>query len=56
MIPNEAIAAFGTPGDINSHGGAYGSGEQWVYVGSESEIGDEFYLYFEEGKLTSWQF
>ena len=47
----EAMAreSVGYPDDINKTTGAWGVHEQWVY--SENDM----YLYFENGKLTSWQ-
>jgi uncharacterized protein YdbL (DUF1318 family) len=39
--------SLGRPKDINRTVGAWGIHEQWVY--------DGFYLYFENGKLTSYQ-
>ena len=42
-----ALESWGQPDDINRSVGSWGVHEQWVY-------GDE-YLYFENGKLTSWQ-
>jgi hypothetical protein len=40
--------AWGRPQDINRTVGEWGVHEQWVYG-----LGN--YLYFEDGKLTSWQ-
>ena len=42
------IESLGEPTDINVSTGSYGSHEQWVYDGNR-------YLYFENGKLTSFQ-
>jgi hypothetical protein len=39
---------WGAPESINRTGGSWGVHEQWVYGGRS-------YLYFENGKLTSWQ-
>lgn len=47
MTPKQAILSWGKPDDINRTVGSWGKYEQWVY-GSN-------YLYFENGKLTSWQ-
>lgn len=47
MTPDMARKSIGKPKDINKSTGSYGSHEQWVY--------DNRYLYFENGKLTSWQ-
>jgi hypothetical protein len=43
-----AIIALGNPTNINQTVGAWGVHEQWVY-------NNNFYLYFENGKLTSYQ-
>ena len=48
MSSDEAIASRGRPADINRTTGAWGTHEQWVYRGNT-------YLYFKNGKLTSWQ-
>lgn len=48
MTPEMAKAAWGEPEKVNTSVGSWGVNEQWVYgIGS--------YLYFENGKLTSWQ-
>jgi len=47
MTPDMARKSIGKPNDINRSTGSYGAHEQWVY--------DNRYLYFENGKLTSWQ-
>jgi hypothetical protein len=47
MTHDQVAAAWGVPNDINRSGGRWGIHEQWVY--------DSAYLYFENGKLTSWQ-
>lgn len=47
MSKEMAIESWGQPDDINRTVGSWGVHEQWIYV-------DE-YLYFENGKLTSWQ-
>ncbi|MEG9326555.1 hypothetical protein V6B16_01280 [Salinimicrobium catena] len=48
MNKEMAIFAVGEPDDINKSVGSWGTHEQWVY-------GNGFYLYFENGKLTSFQ-
>lgn len=48
MTTDEAIASIGRPSDVNRSGGPWGVHEQWVYDGN-------VYLYFENGKLRSWQ-
>lgn len=47
MNTEQAILSWGEPDDINRTVGAWGEHGQWIY-GSK-------YLYFENGKLTSWQ-
>lgn len=49
MTKKMTIESWGEPNDINKTVGDWGVHEQWIY----SNIG--FYLYFENGKLTSWQ-
>lgn len=47
MNTEQALLSWGEPDDINRTVGAWGEHEQWIY-GSK-------YLYFENGKLASWQ-
>jgi|ERR1035437_8794231 hypothetical protein len=47
MTTEQVRRSWGSPGKINSSGGAYGSHEQWIYESN--------YVYFDDGKLTSWQ-
>lgn len=47
MTKNMVIECMGHPDDINKTIGSWGTHEQWVYRNK--------YLYFENGKLTSWQ-
>ena len=47
MTPRMVIESIGSPNDINKSTGSWGVHEQWVYRNK--------YLYFENGKLTSWQ-
>ena len=47
MTSEMAIVAFGNPNKINETVGTWGEHEQWVF--------DNIYLYFENGKLTSYQ-
>ena len=49
MTREMAREAWGEPDDINVSVGSWGRHEQWVYDRWDS------YLYFENGKLTSWQ-
>lgn len=48
MTSEMAIDSWGAPSEKNRTVGSWGVHEQWVY-------GDHTYLYFENGKLTSWQ-
>jgi len=48
MTTDMAIESWGKPSETNRDVGSWGVHEQWVY-------GDGVYLYFENGKLTSWQ-
>lgn len=48
MTDSQARISIGRPNDINRSVGEWGTHEQWVY-------NDGRYLYFENGKLTSWQ-
>ena len=45
-------ASWGEPGDINKSVGSYGVHEQWIYGDYTTE---RYFLYFENGVLTSWQ-
>lgn len=47
MTDEMARIAFGDPKEINQTVGSWGKHEQWVY--------NSIYLYFENGKLTSYQ-
>jgi hypothetical protein len=47
MTKEQVIASWGNPNKINKSVGSWGVHEQWVYSSQ--------YLYFENGKLTSWQ-
>jgi len=49
MTPEIVRLSIGRPDDINKSTSSYGVHEQWVY---EDE---DMYLYFENGKLKSWQ-
>lgn len=48
MTKEMVLDSWGDPKDINRSVGSWGVHEQWVY-------GNNQYLYFENGKLTSWQ-
>ncbi|KAF0236686.1 MAG: hypothetical protein FD181_2590 [Prolixibacteraceae bacterium] len=47
MTDKMAKESWGNPKDINRSIGSWGAHEQWIYY--------DTYLYFENGKLTSWQ-
>jgi hypothetical protein len=47
MSTDDVIASWGKPDHVNTTVTASGKHEQWVY-------GDQ-YLYFEDGRITSWQ-
>lgn len=51
MNAEQVIASWGEPSRRNVTGGMYGHSEQWVYGPGV----DATYLYFEEGRLTTWQ-
>ena len=50
MTKTQVRISWGEPSDINESVGSWGVHEQWVY-----HRGSGPYLYFENGKLTSWQ-
>ena len=56
MTADEVVKEWGKPYRSNQSIGIYGSHEQWVYV-SRCYSGNypQYYLYFDGGKLTSWQ-
>lgn len=47
MSADDVKTSWGDPKNINRSVGSWGVHEQWVYSGT--------YVYFENGKLTSWQ-
>ncbi len=49
MTDKQAMTSWGPPNQINRSGGQWGLHEQWVY-GDHGQ-----YLYFENGRLSSWQ-
>ncbi len=49
MSPAQVIQSWGQPDKVNRSGGEYGTHEQWIYRASN------WYLYFRNGKLSSWQ-
>lgn len=50
MTKEQVRASWGPPSRINTSGGRWGEHEQWVFGESMSS-----YLYFENGRLSSWQ-
>lgn len=48
MTREMAVDSRGEPEDINRTVTNYGTSEQWIYSSKN-------YLYFDNGKLTSWQ-
>lgn len=52
MTKEQVIYSWGRPDDINRSVGSWGVHEQWIYRRGDFEAQ---YLYFENGKLTSWQ-
>ncbi|MGI9307228.1 MAG: hypothetical protein ACR2P5_08010 [Gammaproteobacteria bacterium] len=65
MTKIEVIAAVGKPSDVSYSGGVSGESEQWIYRGPQTtnfivkaQTSKAFrgYLYFDGGKLTSWQY
>jgi len=48
MTKEMTLESWGEPNDINRSVGSWGVHEQWIYSSGQ-------YLYFENGKLTSWQ-
>lgn len=59
MTTDQVRASRGKPGSINRSIGRWGVHEQWVYYYTTSSvwfpIEYQLYLYFENGRLTSWQ-
>lgn len=51
MTREQVKATWGYPDDINRTVGSWGEHEQWIYG---YDIRFRRYLYFENGKLTSW--
>ncbi|WP_226529267.1 hypothetical protein [Metabacillus niabensis] len=52
MTETQTLLSWGYPTEINSYSDKYGSFDQWVYG---DPLYDSSYLYFENGKLVSWQ-
>jgi len=57
MTKEEVIASWGKPIDVNKTVGPGGVHEQWVYNACWYDPNPRYttYLYFEDGKLISWQ-
>ena len=55
----EVIRRWGEPAKVNKSVGSWGVHEQWVYgyhpLGNITRTIPTQFLYFENGKLTSWQ-
>ena len=49
MSKKMTTESWGKPNDINKTVGSWGVHEQWIYSDKD------YYLYFENGILTSWQ-
>ncbi|TXC90940.1 hypothetical protein FS935_08515 [Metabacillus litoralis] len=52
MTETQTLLSWGYPNEINYYGDKYGSFDQWVYG---DPLYSSSYLYFENGKLVSWQ-
>ncbi len=52
MTDEMVLASWGVPDDINRSVYSWGIHEQWVYRRDDFHA---YYLYFEDGVLTSWQ-
>lgn len=61
MTSEEVIVSRGRPYDVNKTTGVYGAHEQWDMYATldaptwDPKAKDYGYLYFENGKVTSWQ-
>lgn len=60
MTEAQVIASRGTPYKVNRSTGSYGVHEQWVMFFDTPSILDPksytyAYIYFENGRVTSWQ-
>jgi len=53
MSAKQVIEVWGVPRHINSTTGSWGIHEQAIWFSLQT--GKEYYLYFENGILTSWQ-
>jgi endonuclease YncB( thermonuclease family)/uncharacterized protein YgiM (DUF1202 family) len=52
MSQEMVLASWGQPDDINKSVGSFGVHEQWIYGDYTTT---QYFLYFENGVLTSWQ-
>jgi len=55
MSEKQVLSSWGTPEKINKNVGAWGVLEQWIYEGHISSYGTSYYVYVENGIVTSWQ-
>ena len=55
MSKEQILASWGTPDKVNKNVGSWGVIEQWIYEGYISEYGISYYVYVENGVVTSWQ-
>jgi hypothetical protein len=57
MTEEQVIGQLGKPLRVNRSGSASGTSDQWVYSGMDFKpLGSgNKYLYFRDGKLSSWQ-
>ena len=60
MTPSQVVASRGAPFKVNRTTGEYGIHEQWVmfapgYLAQNRKEMEYGYIYFENGKVTSWQ-
>lgn len=55
MNEEQVLLIKGAPYEINRSIGSWGTHEQWIYRGKHEQNERTVYLYFQNGKLTSWQ-
>jgi len=60
MTPSQVVASRGEPWDVNRTTGEWGIHEQWVMRSSDYALSTKkdimyWYIYFENGIVTSWQ-
>lgn len=51
MTKNDVLASWGHPYDTYQTSGKWGRYDQWIY---NERIDERLYVYFENGKLSSW--